>query len=1584
MTMTTHGTTRPKISVIVVAGTSSGVGKTTVACGLMAAFARRGLIVQPFKVGPDFLDGKHHESAVRSCSTMTTAVAGTIVDDSHDDDSTRQVRRDHTTDRPQSQGRSTQSKSQTIRKSINLDGWMMMGKYSSTSTSTSTSTDNKIDKNHPVLESFDRHAAGADVCIIEGVMGLFDGRDGTSDEGSTAQIAKWLGAPVLLVVDAGMMARSVAPMVLGFTLFDRDMRLGGVIVNKVGGVSHKKWIADALKDEPRLIDVGTGEHVLFCGGFPMDNTASVPERHLGLQMPACSSPDTHDNSDHGHDDRIRFMKLAALMEENITLDSILTLGRTTLPRERAQEPQPTLVPTPSCIRPTAVFTPPHPRCRIGIAQDEAFCFYYHDNLRLLQLAGAELVPFSPISPDGALPPALDALYIGGGYPELHAAELEDNIRLRNDILSFARAGGAIFAECGGLMYLTDALLVDAKAPTRKMCGVIPNTFARMTPHMKMYYAEIEFGPDQTLFPVGMVCRGQKFHFSETMTVHDHTGDGLGVGEYQGGGTGDRKTMPPSSEAVTTTAPILVTPQTPGAEREPTGYAIHNTVASYLHVHFASNPLLADAFIQSAIAYSPRRRRFEAVSFVSAATEIVFALHAEGCLGGVTSICDYPPIARSTPRSIVCRSPFDPETMTSEEVEIEMTKMKRRRQRDDEDESGGKKAPSSPPGYWIIDRSELRRLAPQVAFVQNTCDICDPAQDDILVALHESKLVGRKDENGIIQTTDDDRCKLVLVAPSTLEGLFKSIQDVAIALDCTTRGEELRISLSNRLQRIQRFISKLTTKRPRVLSLEGLAPLCTGGHWLPDLKAAAGCEDALGDIGGAPARILSWNDILDADPDVLLISPCSASPDRTMRELHLLASAPEFWKLRCVRGGEVYVLDHGKFSRPGPRLIEGVEMLATLLRGVPAPASVEENDYDLWKDEAYKYQCSVDITSTNDEDNNTCGDTHTPLAKHCTTELASRFSPCFGFNKKKGLDDLILKSNTTTVKNSSFVTSNYNLERCSVTRCTIPNFSLPVNRSAHCLVSSGNTTSSFLLFGGEDSQGNRLSDVWKLHAPSDGWPAAATTSLTSPTLSPNFPQLGTTPTWEFIRCGKVADEDVPTPRSNAACVVCGTDHLLIFGGWGADNVTPLDNCELLHLETFCWTHCSTTMTNGGGGSGEQSPPPRGNPTLVYSQRNDYAILFGGWDASRRFDDIWCLDMQLWNWQQVIPSLDSSGECKNMLSSSLSNWPRPRTDHTAVLWEIDDGREIMLVYGGSVEGGGGEGLSSLSSCASSELWALDCSDSCQEQWYWYELELDKDSPIPPVRTSHAAAMVGKGNLAAMIVVGGTDSSIGTGRGSILSDAWILSLSAQGKGHSKGRWSKLDWDKNISSGPGIEQCRLGMASNGSTIVIWGGYDGEGCNSTTNDDEASIWMANVKITLKDTQKVNKNDNPNRVPIVQGICGKGTIAESSITTGRQTQTQKQTQRLQERWDAEVPLRVKDLPPEMLAKAQKSLLPGALYKTLHRQCVAKKRDTYIDPASGYSVFTQCYLKRRPCCGNACRHCPHAHVNVPKKNMNLDW
>jgi cobyrinic acid a,c-diamide synthase len=435
------------LSAFVVAGTHSGVGKTTVALGTIAALRRRDLTVQPFKVGPDFIDPLHHERA-----------GGRV--------------------------------------SLNLDGWML--------------------DPHINLQRFARASADADAAVVEGVMGLFDGSEGGSERGSTAEMAKLLGLPVVLVVDASAMARSAAALVHGYATFDPAVSIAGVLLDNVGGRLHADMIRDAIAGAVPVL-----------GALPRDDRLVMPERHLGLHLPS--------EARHGYVD-----ELATLIEEHVDLDGLLQA--TVTPRRPAP-------PLPASQRATV---------RVGLARDDAFCFYYADNLELLERAGAELVEFSPII--DPLPDDLGGLYIGGGYPELHASELAANEQTREAVRDFAASGGPIYAECGGLMYLGESLaLEDATYP---LCGVLPFS-TRMPAPLTLAYVEIE--TTGGLFGPGRTARGHLFHHSEI------------VGE------------PKIARGYRL--------QTSRGDQTQEGFVIDNVLASYAHLHFASEPRLAAAFVR---------------------------------------------------------------------------------------------------------------------------------------------------------------------------------------------------------------------------------------------------------------------------------------------------------------------------------------------------------------------------------------------------------------------------------------------------------------------------------------------------------------------------------------------------------------------------------------------------------------------------------------------------------------------------------------------------------------------------------------------------------------------------------------------------------------------------------------------------------------------------------------------------------------------------------------------------------------------------------------------------------------------------
>jgi len=436
---------------IVIAGTHSGVGKTTVATGIMAALRQRGLQVQAFKVGPDFIDPTFHHAA-------------------------------------------------TGRPSRNLDSWMLSRETN--------------------LDIFARATADADVAVIEGVMGLFDGKGAQSLAGTTAEIALWLDATVVLVLDAAAMAGSAAAVVHGFDTLLPHLQVSAVICNNVGSAAHYACLRDAMASRCRPTPIGY---------LPRNDDFSIPERPLGLHLA------------HEALTRERLDLLAEWIASHLDLDRLLALssrsGCSVAPLSRVAE-KPKLA-------------------RIGIARNAAFCFYYHDNLELLRALGAELIDFSPIA-DRTLPPQLDGIYLGGGYPEIHAEVLSANETMRAAILEFAANGSPVYAECGGLMYLTEAI-VDGEGRNWPMVGIFP-TCARMHDRIvKLAYTEVEAGEADGWLAPGECARGHEFRYSAI------------------------DPMPGTIRRVYRGA----------AE----GYQVWSVLASYVHLHFLSCPSFAERFVR---------------------------------------------------------------------------------------------------------------------------------------------------------------------------------------------------------------------------------------------------------------------------------------------------------------------------------------------------------------------------------------------------------------------------------------------------------------------------------------------------------------------------------------------------------------------------------------------------------------------------------------------------------------------------------------------------------------------------------------------------------------------------------------------------------------------------------------------------------------------------------------------------------------------------------------------------------------------------------------------------------------------------
>lgn len=394
---------RPRL---VIAGTHSGAGKTTVTLALMAALKARGLVIQPFKAGPDFIDPGHHQVV-------------------------------------------------TGRPSRNLDGWMLGEAVNRT--------------------IFSRASADADLSIIEGMMGLFDGSSPVHEKGSTAELAKQLHAPVLLVIDAGAMARSVAAMASGYATFDPAVQVRAVVFNRVSSEGHYRLLRDAVEAETDLMVVGY---------LRPDASVTIPDRHLGLKTAI----------EQGQVDL--YERLARAAADTIDLDRVEGLARSA--SEYGEDPL-----APITARGMA-------KVRIGVAYDAAFCFYYQDNLDLFESAGAEIVRFSPLN-DSELPEA-DLLYFGGGYPELYGATLAANRSMRRAVGQYAERGGAIYAECGGLMYLTQAIR-DAEGRRHEMVGLFPTETVMRKAGMTLGYRTVEVTHSCLLGPAGTSLRGHEFHYS---------------------------------------------------------------------------------------------------------------------------------------------------------------------------------------------------------------------------------------------------------------------------------------------------------------------------------------------------------------------------------------------------------------------------------------------------------------------------------------------------------------------------------------------------------------------------------------------------------------------------------------------------------------------------------------------------------------------------------------------------------------------------------------------------------------------------------------------------------------------------------------------------------------------------------------------------------------------------------------------------------------------------------------------------------------------------------------------------------------
>jgi len=390
------------------------------------------------------------------------------------------------------------------------------------------------------------HSAAPAVAVIEGVMGLFDGIAASSTSGSSAQIAVITGAPVVLVVNARGMAASAAALVKGFAGFDPQVRIAGVIFNNVGSDSHATLLKEAL--------AGYCPDIVCYGCIPRDENLAIPSRHLGL-VTAEDNPLSGEFID----------GLADMAERCLDLDRLAGLGFNSA----------LLSPSPStplrerkCDGGMAssdrLVNGAEPPVKIAVARDPAFCFMYEDNLRLLREAGAELTFFSPLH-DTGLPGDIQGIYLPGGYPELYAKQLESNTGMRDAIRVAVAADMPVYAECGGFVYLAKGIEASELQETADFAGIFP-VRCRMLPRRKaLGYRQTELAADVSIGAKGAVVRGHEFHYSEIGAMPEEV----------------ERCYRVSRQGVTL-----------GAE----GFRIRNCLASYIHLHFGSNPDIAGAFI----------------------------------------------------------------------------------------------------------------------------------------------------------------------------------------------------------------------------------------------------------------------------------------------------------------------------------------------------------------------------------------------------------------------------------------------------------------------------------------------------------------------------------------------------------------------------------------------------------------------------------------------------------------------------------------------------------------------------------------------------------------------------------------------------------------------------------------------------------------------------------------------------------------------------------------------------------------------------------------------------------------------------
>lgn len=456
-----------KIPRIVLAGTQSGVGKTTISMGIMAALKKRGLDIQPFKVGPDYIDPAFHSFITQNSAR-------------------------------------------------NLDSWML---------------DEKT-----VLELFVAASKEKDMAVVEGVMGLYDGSEGDKHRGSTADVAKIIDAPVVLIVNGKGMAASAAAQVLGYKLFDTSLNIKAVIINNISGDVHYHLLKRIIERETQIPCIGY---------MPFNSEIQLKSRHLGL-IPAKEVDDL----------KAKIEELAHMVERTIDLEALIEIANQSSELEYKAFEIKRVVQD----------------INIGVAWDKAFSFYYEDNLELLRKLGANLIFFSPIN-DTKLPDNIHGIYLGGGFPEVFAKELESNIFMREDMKRRLEGNIPAYAECGGFMYLTKAINT-IEGQRYEMVGIF-DTEARMTHRLQRFgYIYVNIHEECSISKNNTEVRAHEFHRS-VIDEHHHMHYVYTVNKKR------------DHEIIKTWS---------------CGLKKYHTLGSYAHIHFYSNKKLAEDFLLNCRAY----------------------------------------------------------------------------------------------------------------------------------------------------------------------------------------------------------------------------------------------------------------------------------------------------------------------------------------------------------------------------------------------------------------------------------------------------------------------------------------------------------------------------------------------------------------------------------------------------------------------------------------------------------------------------------------------------------------------------------------------------------------------------------------------------------------------------------------------------------------------------------------------------------------------------------------------------------------------------------------------------------------------